>query len=280
MHMLGLNPSSKRALKERISDGIFAYRKIIKSRLLKKKNCRILMYHSIENPHPEEDKMGLAVTPQIFYMHMKYLRENEFNIISLLELVNKITRRQSIPEKSVVVTFDDGYKSILTHALPTLEEFDFTASLFVNIYFLERKLPHSEYWHHWQTLNWEEIRKLHEAGLTIGSHGTTHRRLTKVTDRELKKEIIESKEIIERNIGSRIFAFSYPHGAFDDNVKRTLKDNNFCCGCSSIEGTNNARSDIFALRRTEVTAFDDTSHKFEKRILGSHDWLRFVRSND
>jgi peptidoglycan/xylan/chitin deacetylase (PgdA/CDA1 family) len=270
----------KRAFKDRISDSSFAYRKLIKSRLLKKRNCRVLMYHSIEYSNPEEDRIGLAVSPKAFYMHMKYLKENEFNVISLLELVNKITRQELIPEKSVVVTFDDGHKSVLANALPTLREFNFTASLFVNIYFLERKLPNNEYWHNWQPLNWEEIKKLHDSGLTIGSHGLTHRRLTKIAYEELKKEILESKELIEKNIGSKIFVFSYPHGSFNANVKKILEDNNFSCACSSIEGTNYTHTDIFALRRTEVNAFDDTFLKFEKIMLGSHDWLRFARSYD
>lgn len=270
----------KRTIKHRISDCVFVFRKLNCTRLLKKGNFRILLYHSIDNSDLEKDKMGLAVPVKTFYNHMKYLKENEFFVMDLPELVGRITDELLIPEKSVAITFDDGFKSVLTNALPILKEFGFTATLFVNIYFLERRLPESLYWHDWQTLNWKEIQLLHEAGMTVGSHAFTHKILIKMSNGELKKEIMESKELIEKNIGDKIFAFSYPHGAFNKKVKKVLKENKFCCACTSIEGINNSHSDIFSLRRTEITAFEDTSLKFEKKILGSHDWLRFIRSND
>ena len=62
-------------------------------------------------------------------------------------------------------------------------------------------------------------------------------------------------------------------GAEDEKVKKALKENNYLCSCTSIEGTNVIRSDIYVLKRTEITAFDDTPLKFEKKILGSYDWL-------
>ena len=157
------------------------------------------MYHSVENADLAEDKMGLAVTPETFYMHMKYLKENKFTIIGLLELADRITGQSLLHEKSVVITFDDGYRSILTNALPILKEFGFSATLFVNIYFVERKLPERLYCHNWETLNWDEVRKLYEAGMLIGSHAVTHKKLTELNDEELKRELADSKELIERN---------------------------------------------------------------------------------
>lgn len=270
----------KRIIKHGISDFVFVFRKLNGTRLLKKGNFRILLYHSIDNSDLAKDKMGLAVPVKTFYKQMKYLKENEFFVMGLPELVGRITEELLIPEKSIVITFDDGFRSVLTNALPILKEFGFTAALFVNIYFLERKLPESLYWHDWQTLNWKDIQLLHEAGMAIGSHAFTHRKLTKLSDGELKKEIVESKELIEKNIDSKVFTFSYPNGAFNNKVKKFLKNYNFCCACSSIEGLNNSHTDILSLRRTEITAFENTFLQFEKKILGSHDWLRFVRSND
>ena len=113
----------KRALKDGISDCVFAYKKHFQSKLSLKRNCRILMYHSIENSDPKKDEMGLANPTDIFRMHMQYLKENEFHVIDLPDLVNRIKDNISIPDKSVVITFDDGFRSILTNALPLLKEF-------------------------------------------------------------------------------------------------------------------------------------------------------------
>lgn len=266
----------KRILKAKLSDCIFSCRKLNKSRLLKRKSCRILMYHSIENSDLSEDKMGLAVPPETFYIHMKYLKENKFYVIGLLELVSKIANRQLIPKKSIVITFDDGFRSILMKALPILKKLSFTATLFINIYFVENKMPKHLYWHDWQTLNWDEIKRLYEEGLLIGSHAVTHKKLTELNEEDLKNEIMGSRELIERNIRAKINTFSYPQGAFNKKVKEALRNNNFICSCSSIEGTNDSQSDLFALRRTEITASDDTPLKFEKKILGSYDWLGMI----
>lgn len=217
--------------------------------------------------------MGLAVPVQSFYDQMEYLKVNDFHVIGLSELINFIASGLTMPKKSIVITFDDGFKNIQTNALPILKEFGFPATLFVNLYFLERKLPKEFYWSDWETLNWEEIKQLQESDIHIGSHAFSHRKLTTVSDEDLQKEVIDSKAIIEQNIGDKIFSFSYPHGAFNTKVKNILQENNFRCACSSIEGMNNSSVDIFALKRTEITAFDNTITKFEKKILGCFDWV-------
>ncbi len=263
----------KKVLKDRISDLVFIYKKHSHSEFSQKKKCRILLYHSIERSDQKKDKMGLGAPPEIFRMHMQYLKENNFRIIDLPSLVKRINNNISIPDKSVVITFDDGYKSILTEALPIIKEFGFKAILFVNLYFVERKLPDHLFWHDWPTLNWGEINELYDAGVSIGSHAVTHNELAGLNDEELKKEIADSKELIERNINGKINTFSYPHGSFNEKVIEALKNNNYVCSCSSIEGTNDSQSNLFALKRTEITSFDNTQHKFEKKISGSYDWL-------
>jgi peptidoglycan/xylan/chitin deacetylase (PgdA/CDA1 family) len=263
----------KRAFKDGISDWIFFCQKRSRSKFSLKNKCRILMYHSIERFDSRIDKMGLANPPDTFRMHMQYLKENDFHVIDLPDLAHRIIDDISIPDNSIVITFDDGYRSILTEALPILKEFGFTATLFINIHSVEKKIPKHLYWHDWQTLNWDEIKKLYQGGMLIGSHAFTHRRLTGLNEEELKYEIEDSKDSIERNINGKINTFSYPHGAFNKKVIKTLKENNFLCSCSSIGGTNDSQSNIYVLKRTEITSFDGTSLKFKKKISGSYDWL-------
>lgn len=240
--------------------------------IFNKNQCRILIYHSIENCNRNEDKLGLAVSPDVFYMHMMYLKENKFNVIGLLDLVKIIQKSKIIPKKSIVITFDDGYKSILTNALPILKEFGLSSVCFVNIYFIEKKVPKHLYWTHWPTLNWEDIKTLSE-DVQIGSHGLTHRKLTSLNHEDLLNEIGRSKELLEAKLKEEVNAFSYPHGAFNSKVKKVLRECGYFCSCSSVEGTNNSFSDLFFLRRTEISAYDNSLHNFEKKILGCYDWL-------
>lgn len=267
----------KRSLRDIISDTLYSRRNLNKSRMVERGNCRILMYHSIEKRDPKEDRMGLAVSPDAFFIHMKYLKENGFYIIDLLDFAMRVKKNSLIPAKSAVITFDDGYKSVLTDALPILEKFNFKATLFVNIYFLEKKISQKHYWHRWQALSWLDLRELHERGLSIGSHAVTHQPLREMSKKDMTYEIINSKEMIEKNINDKICTFSFPHGSYNRKIMRVLKDNSFFCACTSRNGLNDNNSDILALKRTEITAFDNDLHKFEKKMFGSNDWLGVIK---
>ncbi|UCD55749.1 MAG: polysaccharide deacetylase family protein [Candidatus Omnitrophota bacterium] len=234
------------------------------------------MYHSIDKAR-ENDTMGLVVPVSKFSMHMQYLRDNGFRVISLSNLAESIKHKKELSEKSVVITFDDGYKGILKYALPVLKKFGFTATVFVNINFIERNLPKELYCHNWPTLTWDDIRALNVNGISIGSHAFTHGRLAGMDKEKLTFEIVESKKTIEKNINERINLFCYPHGSYNREVPGLLEDNDFHSACSSIEGVNSLGADLFALRRTEITAFDDTPGKFERKLLGCYDWLTLLR---
>lgn len=262
-----------RFVKDRLSDFIFLYRKLTGSAETLKDGCRILMYHSVENSDPHKDRMGLAVPPDVFRMQMEYLKENGFHVIGLNDFVQRVRQELPIPKRSVAITFDDGYRSILTNASPVLQRQGFAATLFVNIHFVERKLSRDAYWYDWQTLSWDEVRKLSENGMLIGSHGVTHRRLSELSCDEISSEITRSKEIIENNINKPVSEFSYPQGSFNKEAMEILQNNGFVCACSSLCGINEKESDMFALKRTEITAFDDTPVKFGKKVSGCYDWL-------
>ncbi|NQU94897.1 MAG: polysaccharide deacetylase family protein [Candidatus Omnitrophica bacterium] len=272
----------KRISKNIASNIIFARRRIAKSKILDKESCRILAYHAIESSDPSKDLMGLAVLPSVFEMHMRYLKEEGFCVIGLLDLAESLRKGIAPPKRSIVITFDDGYKSILTNAMPIVKKFDFKATLFVNIYFLEQKLPKHVYWHSWQTLDWGDLIKLGQAGFSIGSHALTHKRLTEIDREALIGEIAGSRETIEKNIHDKIYAFSFPHGKYTNETKNILKQEGFLCACSSVNGINDKNADIFTLKRTEITGFDDSPIKFEKKLLGCYDWLgsfNFYASN-
>lgn len=238
--------------------------------------CRILMYHSIEKCDLCIDRMGLAVHPDDFYMQMRYLSDNGFKVIGLDELSCFVSGKEHIPDKLVIITFDDGYRSILENAAPILKDFSFTAVLFLNIDFLEKKIPCNFYWHGWPILNWSEARLLAHAGVSLGSHGLMHRRLASFDEARINDEIAESKTRIEKNTGVIVNSFSYPNGSFDHRVKSALRQSGFVCACSSVEGFNTSVSDLFALKRTEITGFD-TLKTFKKKLSGSRDWLGYVK---
>ncbi len=264
----------RKLIKNKISDLFFYYSQLQKDASI---GCRILMYHSIEESNSRLDKLGLAVPPETFYAQMKYLKESGFNVISILELVDKIKNKLPLSTGSIAITFDDGYRSIFTNAYAALKEFGFAATLFINIDFIENRVKDGQCWSSWPALSWQEVDQLSGAGgLSIGSHALSHVRLGELGVQQARHQILESKRIIEDNIKEKVWAFSYPHGSFNGKIKRILQEGGFSCACSSVEGISNLSSDIFALKRTEITSGDGIIG-FKKKISGSHDWIGCLR---
>ncbi|MFC1966413.1 polysaccharide deacetylase family protein [Chloroflexota bacterium] len=101
-------------------------------------------------------------------------------------------------------------------------------------------------------LSWDDVRDMHNSGITFGSHTVTHSILTRISREEARKEITESKRRIEEELGEPVNLFSYPEGTrdcFDDEIKELLKENGFFCAVSASPGTNKLDTDLYELRR-------------------------------
>jgi glycosyltransferase involved in cell wall biosynthesis/peptidoglycan/xylan/chitin deacetylase (PgdA/CDA1 family) len=101
-------------------------------------------------------------------------------------------------------------------------------------------------------LDWGDIKLMQKNGISFGSHGMTHSILTTLSNEEVEYEIRESKEIMQKEIGTEINLFSYPNGGerdFNSNIERVLRENNYLSACSLIKGTNKNNTPLFSLRR-------------------------------
>jgi peptidoglycan/xylan/chitin deacetylase (PgdA/CDA1 family) len=159
----------------------------------------------------------------------------------------------SIPEKSLVVTFDDGFRGVYENAFPTLRRLGMTATVFLSIGrqcssgFPER-LPSLE---GRTMLNWEEIREMHGSGITFGAHTLTHPDLTRLTSDRIDEELGVSQRRIEDALGVPVKSFAYPFGLHDEQV-RDLARKYFSCACTDKLGFATQGSDIFALERVDA----------------------------
>lgn len=240
------------------------------------KGARILLYHSVGNKEVY-DTMGLRIPEENFTEQMEYLSSNAYNVISLKCLLNSIETGNSIDSRTVVITFDDGYKDNIETVIPVAQEYGFPIAIFVNCCRPCRNMAGSNgnYWSEWEYFSLEDIKTIASSSVTIGSHSFSHKRLTgKKT--EIYRELSESKSILEQKIGEKVDMFSYPYGIFNDGIKDMLSELGYVSACSSIIGANTPFMDVFELRRTEITAFD-TIHEFEKKLSGYYDWLGYFQ---
>ncbi len=221
----------------------------------KKIQVPIVLYHHIRPITPDMNALakGLSVTPEVFDRQLEYLEKNEFSTITLDQFYSALIGKESLPEKSIVLTFDDGYKDAYTYALPLLEKHHLKGVAFV----ITQAVGTSEY------LTWDQIREMDKSGVfEIESHTLTHPELPKLSHKKMKKELEESKKILEEKIEKPIEFFCYPYGRYS---KEIVKEAGYKGAFTTHYGTTHTLPSIFETTRVRLTN-DDVGENFEKKI--------------
>lgn len=230
------------------------------------KHCTILLYHTLVKPG---DFVGAqyCTAPEDFRDQMRMLREDGFNPVPLADLVAAMQGRGSLPDRPVVVAFDDGYACNYSAGLPVMQEFGIPGSIFmvagriagINDWQVLEGCPER------RMLNPTELRALADAGIDIGSHTMTHCFLGGAEQATVKSEVADSKARIEDVIGRPVRHFAYPYGSISAGALAAVKEAGYQAGCSSIQGKNLAGTDRFRLRRIEVKGYD-TPASFRRKL--------------
>ncbi len=192
---------------------------------LTRKTCPILLYHRIDNV--KNDPLCLAVSPQHFEKHLRFLKEN-YNILPLYELSKKLLNN-TIKGNEVAITFDDGYKDNFINALPLLEKYEVPATIFITTNFLGEEASFEWDMKYLDTeraifLDENQIKLLSKNPLIeIGAHTNNHVQLANLTEEEQRIEIISGKNKLEQIIGKKIVMFAYPFGDIYDFNKTSQK---------------------------------------------------------
>lgn len=205
----------------------------------------ILMYHSIDPQARPQNR--LAVTARTFDKQMRFLKENRYNVISLEELTRLIKGKKKIPRKTICITSDDGYKNNYTYAFTILKKYNLPATLFIIVEEVER--PEGD------RLSWDEIRSMQNSGLiTFGSHALGAEPLVNLkSDSQVKRQIFDSKRILEEKLGRKVLFFSYPEGLFDGRIKQLVIDAGYEGAVATNPGRDYADDDIFLLKRLRIS---------------------------
>jgi peptidoglycan/xylan/chitin deacetylase (PgdA/CDA1 family) len=205
----------------------------------------ILMYHYIRIVNDPNDKLGisLSVTPTEFDNQLRWLSENGYKTVGLDYLSNPI----KLDFKPVVITFDDGYSDAYTDAYPILKKYNFSGVF----YLITEKVGTPNY------LDWDMAREMNKNGMFFGSHTTNHADLSKTKDSLLTREIKDSKEKIEKELGITVTDFCYPSGKFNEDTIAKVKEIGYKTAATTLEGIVNEKSDLFKLKRIRIK--NDTS---------------------
>jgi peptidoglycan/xylan/chitin deacetylase (PgdA/CDA1 family) len=189
----------------------------------------ILLYHRF-GPVAAD---SMTVTDRAFDSQMKYLKENGFTVIRLRQLVDDyLGKKQSPPPRSLVITVDDGHKSVYTDCLPILRRYQFPATLFL----YPSALSNASY-----ALTWDQLRKMKEAGLLdFQAHTFWHpnfknekKRLTPVEyENFVEMQLRKSKEKLEKELNVKVDMLAWPFGIYDEELVNKAIEVGYMAGLS------------------------------------------------
>jgi len=211
--------------------------------ILPRKRVPVLIYHSVD-----DSASPVSIHPHAFREHLEVLRDAGCRTTTVSEVVDGLRRDGSAPDGLVALTFDDGFESVYAEALPILEEFGFTCSVFLATEYVgktctwekERGVPDLP------LMSWKMAKEMGRLGIDFQSHSATHPHLRSLPAERIRKELRRSREAIEDELGTRCDILCYPYGEFDQRVAALLPAEGYVAGFGC---TYWGRPGIFSLKR-------------------------------
>ena len=237
---------------------------------------RILMYHRVSPRRVD----GYTTSPERLRRHLR-LVAGSYRPVSPATVLQAIEQRLPLPDRAVLLTFDDGYLEHYEHAYPLLRSEDLEALLFVPTDHIRDRggdtapVPDA-------TLDWTHLAEMRDV-FTIGSHGMSHQKLTELPRATAELEITRSKRIIEDRLGTAVSFFCYPYGtpsAFDPGLEATVRAAGYRASFVTIPGPNPDQH-VWAGGALHRHGVEPLSSFALARVLdGSTDWWRGRSARD
>lgn len=200
----------------------------------------ILTYHSLD-----DSTSVISLAPEVFRGQMEWLAAQRIRVLPLQQA-------WQVPG-AVALTFDDGYKSFLDHALPVLDRLGFPATVFVVSGLCGRRnewIPPGQGLPLLELMGWDDLRRL-PATIEIGSHTVCHSDLVRLPATEVERELRQSRTEIEDRVGREVTAFAYPYGISNSAV-REAASRHYRLACGTLLGFSGPESDRWLLPRLDV----------------------------
>lgn len=212
----------------------------------------ILTYHAVLPLEPGQSLRG-TVPLDTFRIQIEWLARRGFTALDLASAADLLEGDRLRVRRPIALSFDDGYRCVVEHALPVLEAFGFSATLFV----VTDAVGKSSDWYvrkggrAFEHATWDELEGATARGFAVESHGAAHRRLTEIPSAEVEEELGRSREAIARRLG-RCDHFAYPFGAFSDETAGAVLRCGYRTACTTRGGFNRRAASLAMLRRQNI----------------------------
>ena len=225
----------------------------------------VLSYHQVN----DEDDNALTIPRAAFEQQMAYLHDNGYHAITPDQLNAYLTEGAPLPEKPVLITFDDGYRDNYENAFPILQKYGMTATIFLISDFMDR---FDKY------LTWQQVQEMSEAGIYMGVHTLSHFELPGLSKAELYQQIEGGKLAIEWKTLQFTEYIAYPCGSYNADVLAVARDCGYKGGFTVRYDLVHPGDNPYLLSRVPV--FGHNAHsfwKFKLRLRGAPLWGRLER---
>ncbi len=209
----------------------------------------MLLYHDVQQSYPPE-KDVVTVTPEAFELHIVTLLNNGYTPVNFEDIYNASKGSFTMPEKSVVISFDDGYLTNYSYAFPILQKYGVKATIFVVAETVGRSVGENPHF------TWEQARLMEQSGLvSIQSHTYSHQDLTTLDRFSLARELRLSKYHVESNLGKSCDILAFPYGRYNQQVADAALDAGYRVLTQVGEYGANSVSDINGRPFVRITVY-------------------------
>lgn len=222
------------------------------------KQIPVLMYHSIaDNSNVTNSaSKSIILPPELFKEQMQYLKDNGYTTLTLDELYNFLEKDKPVPEKSVVLTFDDAYEDNYTNVYPVLKEFGFRGTIFVITGGTDKIGAY---------LTSDQLKEMDINGMDIESHTVNHEELDKLSLEKQEQTLVQSKQFLEKLLNKKVDYIAYPSGLYNNFTEQAVKNAGYTMAFTTNSGWANTNTNILFLNRVFVNALKGID-QFKERL--------------
>ncbi|WP_089102993.1 polysaccharide deacetylase family protein [Streptomyces hyaluromycini] len=233
----------------------------------------ILMYHSVATA-PNDATRALSVAPEAFAEQMALIGDLGLTPVDTAALAAGWRSGGPLPDRPVLITFDDGYEGVHRHALPVLAKHGFASTLFVSTGWIRGAYDTGGGLD--AMLDWDQVRELAGAGCEIGGHSHTHPQLDQLDDERLRAELVRCREIVTDELDAVPDSFAYPYGYSSRRVRQAVRAAGYTQALAVGNGLARRRQGPFALQRVTVRRSTD-AEEFTRLLEGRAIARNFAR---